>query len=255
MRVRTKCLPRQFQTIYSQAFGRSLDRFSACLFRPDREVFIYSPALEGVSMKQLEQSGGKSAYSRRAFLKGSGAAAAATALANGPGAIAADEKKSAVLGPGQTTITLNVNGKDEKVQVEPRTTLLEVLRSKLNLTGAKPVSVDASSGASTIFLDGKPASASTLLAVECTGKKIQTVESLGGAKPDAVATAFVHHDAMQCGFCTPGFVVAVRAFLNKNPNATEEQIRAGLNGNLCRCGTYANIIPAVLEAVKGGRNG
>jgi xanthine dehydrogenase YagT iron-sulfur-binding subunit len=207
-------------------------------------------------MKHLDEPGGKSTYSRRAFLKGSGAAAAATALATAPAVLEAQEKsQTAVLGPGATTITLTVNGKDEKVEVEPRMTLLEVLRYKLNLTGAKPVSVDASSGASTVLIDGKPASATNTLAVECVGKKIQTVESLGGAKIDPVAAAFVHHDASQCGFCTPGFVVAARAFLNKYPDATEEQIRAGLNGNLCRCGTYANIIPAVLEAVKGGRNG
>jgi len=83
----------------------------------------------------------------------------------------------------------------------------------------------------------------------------RTVESLGGDSPDAVVKAFVHNDAQQCGFCTPGFVVAVRAFLNKNPNASEEQIRAGLNGNICRCGTYAQIIDAATEVVKGGGNG
>ena len=87
------------------------------------------------------------------------------------------------------------------------------------------------------------------------GKKIQTAESLGGIKLDPVPAAFAHHDASQCGFCTPGFVVAVKAFLTKNPKATDAEIRAGLNGNLCRCGTYANIIPAVLDVVKGARNG
>ena len=97
--------------------------------------------------------------------------------------------------------------------------------------------------------------ASTTLAIACQGKKIQTAESLGGATPDPVVKSFVEHDAEQCGFCTPGFVVAVRAFLNRYPNATEEQIRAGLNGNICRCGTYANIIEAALSVVKGGGNG
>jgi aerobic-type carbon monoxide dehydrogenase small subunit (CoxS/CutS family) len=104
-------------------------------------------------------------------------------------------------------------------------------------------------------MDGKPVSANTMLVLECVGKPITTVESLGGDKPGAVPMAFVHHDASQCGFCTPGFVMAVTAFLKKHPKATEEEIRAGLNGNLCRCGTYANIIPAVLEVVKGARNG
>jgi xanthine dehydrogenase YagT iron-sulfur-binding subunit len=103
-----------------------------------------------------------------------------------------------------------------------------------------------------VFIDGKPVEAATTLALAAVGKKIQTVESLGGDNPDAVVKAFVEHDAQQCGFCTPGFVMAVRAFLNKNPQATEDQIRAGLNGNLCRCGTYANIVQAAIAVAKGG---
>lgn len=205
-------------------------------------------------MSKLEKPAhGTSGVSRRAFLKGSGAAAAATALAGGAG-IAAAEEKSAVVA-GATSITLEVNGESHKVEVEPRTTLLEALRYGLNLTGAKPISVDGSSGGSTVLVDGKPIAANTTLALECVGKKIETAESLAGAKLDPVAAAFVHHDASQCGFCTPGFVMAVKAFLAKNPKATEAQIRAGLNGNLCRCGTYGNIIPAVLDVVKGAGNG
>ena len=192
-------------------------------------------------------------FSRRAFLRGSGAAAAATALATGPGVAEADEQKTKVVGPGPTKIKLTVNGKPHDLEVEPRMTLLEALRYKLDLTGAKPVSDDGSSGASTVIIDGKPLSAESTLAIDCVNKKIQTVESLGGSKPDPVATAFVHQDAMQCGFCTPGFVVAVRHFLDKHPKATEAEIRAGLNGNLCRCGTYANVIMAALEVVKGGK--
>jgi xanthine dehydrogenase YagT iron-sulfur-binding subunit len=197
---------------------------------------------------------GKTGYSRRAFLKGSGAAAAATAIVGSPGL--ESEAQGATLVAEATTITLNVNGKPQKVEVEPRTTLLEALRLGLNLTGAKPISVDGSSGGSLVLVDGKPVSANTVLAMDCVDKPIVTVESLiSGDKVDPVPMAFVHHDASQCGFCTPGFVIAVKAFLNKHPNATEEEIRAGLNGNLCRCGTYANIIPAVLEVVKGGGNG
>lgn len=188
-------------------------------------------------------------FSRRAFLRGSGAVAAATAV---QGQIAAAQDKASAVSKGTQSITLDINGKQQKVTVEPRTTLLEVLRIQLNLTGAKPVTLDASSGASTVMIDGKPASASTTLAMAAQGKKIQTVESLGGDKPDAVVRAFVKHDAEQCGFCTPGFVVAVRAFLNKNPKATDEQVRDGLNGNICRCGTYNNIIKAALDVVQGG---
>ena len=192
-----------------------------------------------------------SGFSRRDFIRGSGAVAAATALAQQSQALAQQAKGTKVVS-GEQTIKLNVNGKDVQVKAEPRTTLLEVLRYQLDLTGAKPVSHDASSGAATIIVDGKPASAAVMLALAAQGKKIQTVESLAG---DAVPKAFVTHDAEQCGFCTPGFVVAVRAFLNANPKATEEQIRAGLNDNICRCGTYANVIQAALAVVKGGANG
>jgi xanthine dehydrogenase YagT iron-sulfur-binding subunit len=204
--------------------------------------------------KSEQQAHGASGFSRRAFLKGSGAAAAATALAGGPGLVAEEQKSTPVVS-GLTTITLEVNGQPHKVQVEPRTTLLEALRYGLNLTGAKPISVDGSSGGSTVLVGDKPVSANSMLALECVGKPIQTVESLGGSKVDPVAAAFVHHDASQCGFCTPGFVMAVKAFLKKNHKATEADIRAGLNGNLCRCGTYANIIPAVLDVVKGAGHG
>lgn len=199
----------------------------------------------------------RSGVSRRAFLQGSGAAAAATALSGRPGLATAADAEDAVLylDGRMTPLTLKVNGQDRKVEVEPRMTLLEVLRNQLQLTGAKPVSGDGSSGASTVWVNGKPVAASTTLAVDCLGKEIRTVESLGGDKLDAVPAAFVNNDAQQCGFCTPGFVVAVRAFLDKHPNASEAEIREGLNGNLCRCGTYANVIHAALEVVKGGSHG
>jgi xanthine dehydrogenase YagT iron-sulfur-binding subunit len=202
-------------------------------------------------MTQVDsKTGSQSGFNRREFLRGSGAAAAATAL-SAQGAIAADAPKAAVV-QGPTKITLKVNGKSHEVEVEPNALLLDVLRYKLDLTGAKPVSMDGSSGASTVLVDGKPVTASTTLVMQVKGKSIQTVESLGGDKPDAVPLAFVAHDAEQCGFCTPGFVMAVRAFLNKNPKASDDEIRSGLNGNICRCGTYANIIQAATAVVKGG---
>jgi xanthine dehydrogenase YagT iron-sulfur-binding subunit len=186
-------------------------------------------------------------FHRRAFLKGSGAVAAATALQT--------EVASAVqqtrVAEGQMTIDLEVNGKRQTLEVETRDTLLDVLRYQLELTGAKPVSLDGSSGASTVLLDGKPIMASTALAVACDGKRVTTVEGLD----DTVPAAFVAADAQQCGFCTPGFVVAVKAFLDRNPNATETEIRMGLNGNICRCGTYSHVIQAAVSLVKGGSNG
>jgi xanthine dehydrogenase YagT iron-sulfur-binding subunit len=204
--------------------------------------------------ESAKNKGSTSGFSRRAFLKGSGAVAAASALATQQGA--AEEQTFPVVVQGTQTITLDVNGQKHQVEVEPRTTLLEVLRYQLDLTGAKPVSTsDGASGASTVLIDRKPVTASTTLAITCPGKKIETIESLGGENPDEVVRAFVDNDAQQCGFCTPGFVVAVRAVLNRNPNATEEQIRRGLNSNICRCGTYAQIINAALAVVKGGGNG
>jgi len=190
-------------------------------------------------------------FSRRDFLRGSGAVAAASAL-HQQAAAAAQEAKGTAVVAGEQSIDLDVNGKTVKVKAEPRTTLLDVLRLQLDLTGAKPICTDGSSGGATVLIDGKPMQANMMLAMQARGKKIQTVESLAG---DAVPNAFVACDAQQCGFCTPGFVVAVRAFLNQKPKATEEEIRAGLNGNLCRCGTYANIVHAALMVVKGGTNG
>jgi xanthine dehydrogenase YagT iron-sulfur-binding subunit len=187
-------------------------------------------------------------FSRRDFLRGSGAAAAATALHQQATTALAQEKGAKVVA-GETTITLDVNGKSHQVKVEPRTTLLDALRYQLDLTGAKPVCTDGSSGGATVLIDGKAAQANTMLAMQAAGKKITTVEGLAN---DAVPKAFVECDAQQCGFCTPGFVVGVRAFLNMHPKATEEEIRKGLNGNLCRCGTYANVIQAALKVVKGG---
>ncbi len=189
-------------------------------------------------------------FSRRAFLRGSGVAAAASAALS-PVAAQQTPRPRAVLA-GETSIRLTVNGKEVTATVEPRTTLLDLLRYQLDVTGPKPVSADGSSGASTVLVDGRPVMASTTLAVTVDGKSVTTAEGLAD---DPVVQAFVDHDAQQCGFCTPGFVVAVRAFVNAHPNATEEEIRAGLNGNICRCGTYANVLQAVISLVKGVENG
>jgi xanthine dehydrogenase YagT iron-sulfur-binding subunit len=203
-------------------------------------------------MRDLKDRPPLSGFSRREFLKGSSAVAAASLAAQQAAGQEKKQPESAVIS-GWTEITLNVNGKNEKVKVEPRTTLMEVLRYQLDLTGCKPVSLDGSSGASTVLVDDKPITASTTLAVAVKDKKIRTAESLGGPNPDPVCQAFVEHDAQQCGFCTPGFVVAVRAFLDKNPNATEEQVRQGLNGNICRCGTYSQVIQAALDVVNSNK--
>ena len=191
--------------------------------------------------------------SRRDFLRGSGAAAAA--LAPLPLAPAAEElaptPDTPAMGPGAVKLTLNVNGADVTTNVEPRVTLLDALRNYLDVTGCKRVCDRGTCGACTVMLDGKVVYSCTTLAVEAMGKKIRTAESLmDGGKLDAVPAAFVKHDAQQCGFCTPGFVVAMRAALDKNPNATPAEIEEALAGNICRCGTYAQMRDAIAELCK-----
>jgi xanthine dehydrogenase YagT iron-sulfur-binding subunit len=197
--------------------------------------------------------------SRRAFLsRSTGLAASTPILAHvglaAPAGPAADVR---ILGPGKVPITLQINGKPHNLSVEPRVTLLDALRNYLDFTGAKRVCDRASCGACTVLMDGRPVYACSVLAIEADGKQITTVESLEVAgKLHPIQAAFVEHDAQQCGFCTPGFVMACKALLDRHPSPTAEQIRDGLGGNLCRCGTYAGIrrvVETVGRAAKGGR--
>jgi xanthine dehydrogenase YagT iron-sulfur-binding subunit len=195
--------------------------------------------------------------SRREFLKGSGAAAAATALTTGPAtALAqvatADQGKAVGMGPGPVKLQLTVNGKQTTTSVEPRVTLLDALRNYLDVTGCKRVCDRGSCGACTVMLDGKVIYACSMLAVEAQGKQIKTAEALGAdGRLDPVPAAFVRYDAQQCGFCTPGFVVAMRAAFDKNPNATPAEIEEALSGNICRCGTYQQMRDAIASLCKG----
>jgi xanthine dehydrogenase YagT iron-sulfur-binding subunit len=141
-----------------------------------------------------------------------------------------------------------VNGKVYKAELEPRVTLLDALRDQFDLTGAKRVCDRAECGACTVLLDNKTVYACAVLAIEAQHKSITTVESLvqqGSLHP--VQQAFIDNDASQCGFCTPGFVVACKALLDAHPHPTVDEIRRGLSGNLCRCGTYAGIRQAVAQ--------
>lgn len=194
--------------------------------------------------------------SRRAFLKGSGVAVATSAVVTAATESVAQETKTAskVVPAKPTEIKLNINGKTHALKVEPRVRLLDALRDDLELTGCKDVCNDSTCGACTVIIDGKAVYACTRLAIAEQGKKITTVEALTeGKNVDQVITAFVKHDATQCGYCTPGFVVAVRAFLNDHPKAGLEEIRKGLGGNICRCGTYEGVTQAALELAKGGK--
>jgi xanthine dehydrogenase YagT iron-sulfur-binding subunit len=197
------------------------------------------------------------AFSRRDFLKGAGVAVSGGLVVGEKAAVAAPpEGVTPILGPGAVPITLRINGKAHRLSVEPRVTLLDALRNHLDITGAKKVCDRATCGACTVILNGNPVYACSLLAIEAQGKEIQTIESLTvGGKLHPVSAAFVEHDAQQCGFCTPGFVMAVKAFLDKNPNPTLEDVEKGLGGNLCRCGTYVGMRQAVLEAAKAMKGG
>jgi xanthine dehydrogenase YagT iron-sulfur-binding subunit len=191
--------------------------------------------------------------SRRDFLRGSGAAAAATALTplaplSLPAAAAAGSAEAVAIGPGAVKLSLDVNGATLTTNVEPRVTLLDALRNYLDVTGCKRVCDRGTCGACTVMLDGKPIYSCTMLALEAQGHKIKTAEALfADGKLDAVPAAFVKNDAQQCGFCTPGFVVALRAALDANPKATPAEIEEALSGNICRCGTYEQMRHAIAE--------
>jgi xanthine dehydrogenase YagT iron-sulfur-binding subunit len=189
-------------------------------------------------------------FSRRGFLHGTGAAGGALGLLEQE-AQAQSLSSGQAVGPGEVPVTLNVNGKDMRLSVEPRETLLDVLRSRADLTGAKRVCDRGTCGACTMIVDKRVVYACTVLAIDAAGKKIETIESLtAGPRPHPIVPAFVNHDAQQCGYCTPGFVMAAKGFLDRNPNPTYEQVKEGLGGNLCRCGTYVGVRQAVLEAAK-----
>jgi len=197
----------------------------------------------------------RSGLTRRDFMKISGISAAVP-LVLGPKVVQAAGEEVIVHGPGKVPITLAVNGKSLHAELEPRVTLLEALRNNFNLTGAKSACDRGTCGACTVLLEGKPVYACSMLAIEAQGKKITTVEGLTeGDSLTPVMQAFVDHDAQQCGFCTPGFVVATTHFLQNHPHATEDDIRRGLSGNFCRCGTYNGIRAVALAksaAEKGG---
>jgi|SRR5580704_3213951 xanthine dehydrogenase YagT iron-sulfur-binding subunit len=209
-------------------------------------------------------------FSRRAFIKGAGAAAAVASLIAGttpPSAAetAADsspEPDSGIaerLGPAATTIELKVNSAAQKVTLEPRVTLLEALRDHLGLYGTKLVCDRGACGACTVHLDGNPIVSCMMLAADARGHQIVTIEGLG--TPDRmhpVQAAFVQADALQCGFCTPGMIMSVAALLQRNPSAGIEDVKRAVAGNICRCGTYPHVFRAALAAaakLRGGASG
>jgi len=194
--------------------------------------------------------------SRRGFLKSAGLTAA-TSVLNTATALAHDAERAAsssgAVGPDAVPIKLHINGMDHAVTVEPRYTLAETLRDHLNLTGTKVVCDRGSCSACTIWVDGAPQLACMTLAVDSVGRKITTIEGLShGEQLHPVQTAFIKHDAMQCGFCTPGMVMSCAALLKRNSSPSLADVKHAVSGNLCRCGTYPKVFEATLEAAKHG---
>jgi xanthine dehydrogenase YagT iron-sulfur-binding subunit len=194
---------------------------------------------------------GAGSFSRRTFLKGLGTSAVAAVAAQTTAVAAELEKVNAekVLGPGPVPVTLTVNGKRLKLALEPRVTLLDALRNYSSLTGTKEGCDRAACGACTVLLDEVPVYSCQKLAIEAQGHEITTVEGLAkGDQLSKVQQAFIQKDALQCGYCTPGFIMSVTALLKGNPHPTADEVKHACAGNLCRCGTQPHILQAVFQA-------
>ncbi|OHE80888.1 MAG: hypothetical protein A3G75_14340 [Verrucomicrobia bacterium RIFCSPLOWO2_12_FULL_64_8] len=188
---------------------------------------------------------------RRSFLKGLGASAvsAAALAAEGVAEELAKANAEKVQGPHPVPMSLRINGETHNLQLEPRVTLLEALRTHVGLTGPKESCDRASCGACTVLLNGVPLYACSMLAIEAQGAEITTIEGLNrNGELTPIQQALVDHDGLQCGYCSPGFVMTLTALLRRNPRPTEADVRAACAGNLCRCGAYPRIFAAALAA-------
>lgn len=204
-------------------------------------------------MAQNDSSDDGINLSRRNFLKSTGVAGLAASVVGQ--ADTAAQSGPAAIGPGEVPVRLNVNGRQINLTIEPRVTLLDALRMRADLTGNKRGCDRGACGACTMLVDGRPVYSCSTLAIEVQGKRIRNVEGLAtGDTLHPVQQAFCDKDALMCGFCTPGFIMAAVGLLEKYPNPTPEQIRKGLDGNICRCGTFTRIFEAV-SSVKGVRRG
>jgi xanthine dehydrogenase YagT iron-sulfur-binding subunit len=206
----------------------------------------------------------KSGLGRRSFLRGAGFTTAGTAVLEQVELIAKESSNHSVpVGPGRLALVLNVNGKDYRLAAEPRTTLAEALRYELGLTGTKVVCDRGACSACTVWLDKTPANACLTLAIDVGKRRITTIEGLAnGNDLHPVQAAFIKHDALQCGFCTPGMIMSCAALLERNPDPNLNDVKLATAGNLCRCGTYPKIFDAALDAAQtqksagaGGKQG
>ena len=209
--------------------------------------------------KRGDSAGRSHDESRRRFLKGVGIAGAGAALADHllTDVQAAEPEVDRTASPvsGTVEIVLDINDQKKAVRIEPRTTLLNALRNHVEppITGPKLVCDMGTCGSCTVILDNKTAYACLVLAIDAVGKKITTVEGLGTPTAlNAVQSAFVEKDALMCGFCTPGFITTISAYLKQNPNPSLAEVQQACKGNFCRCGTYPRVFEAALAAAKVG---
>jgi xanthine dehydrogenase YagT iron-sulfur-binding subunit len=189
--------------------------------------------------------------SRRDFLKTAGVSGLAATVAG----VAEPEAQAGpqVIGPGEVPVRLTVNGRAIDLRIEPRVTLLDALRMRADLTGNKRVCDRGTCGACTMIVDGRAVYSCSTLAIEVQGRQIRSVDGLAtGNKLHPVQQAFVDQDALMCGFCTPGFIMATVAFTDRNKKFTKEQLAKALDGNICRCGTFVRVLEAGMR-VGGAR--
>ncbi len=198
---------------------------------------------------ELPETPERFSVSRRDFLRTAGVGSLATAVTSVGVAEVAAQGGPAVIGPGEVPVSLMVNGKRLDLQIEPRVTLLNAIRNRADLTGNKRVCDRGACGACTMIVDGRTVYSCSTLAIEVQGKQIRTVDGLAnGNTLHPVQQAFCDTDGMMCGFCTPGFVMATVALLERTPNPTVDQAKKGLDGNICRCGTFVRILEAAMKA-------